>query len=91
MQWASDARGDFYHLLTSALGVFTLVVTIYLFLRSAQPRARLGAADAAKIRELLDRYGDRDSLGYFALRDDKSVIWSPSGKAGDLLPGGGRA
>src|ERR1700678_691502 len=82
VQWASDARSDLYHLLTSALGLFTLVVTIYLFLRSAQPRARLAPADRERIRELLDRHGDRDSLGYFALRDDKSVIWSPSGKAG---------
>jgi lysyl-tRNA synthetase class 2 len=82
VQWASDPRGDLYHLLTSALGAFTLVVTIYLFLRSARPRARLSAADAVKIRELLEKHGDRDSLGYFALRDDKSVIWSPSGKAG---------
>jgi lysyl-tRNA synthetase, class II len=80
--WASDGRGDLYHLLTSALGAFTLVVTIYLFLRSARPRASLAADDAAKIRGLLDRQGERDSLGYFALRDDKSVIWSPSGKAG---------
>lgn len=79
--WASDGRGDLYHLLTSALGLFTLVVTAYLFLRPAQPRARLAGADAAKIRELLARQGDRDSLGYFALRNDKSVIWSPSGKA----------
>jgi lysyl-tRNA synthetase class 2 len=82
VQWASDARGDLYHLLTSALGLFTLVLTIYLFLRSAQPRARLSSPDAARIRGLLDRYGDRDSLGYFALRNDKSVIWSPSGKSG---------
>jgi lysyl-tRNA synthetase class 2 len=82
VQWASDSHSDLYHILTSALGAFTLVVTIYVFLRSAQPRARLAAADAVKIRALLDRYGDRDSLGYFALRDDKSVIWSPSGKAG---------
>jgi lysyl-tRNA synthetase class 2 len=82
VQWTSDPRGDLYHILTSALGAFTLVATIYVFLRSAQPRARLAATDAVKIRALLDRYGDRDSLGYFALRDDKSVIWSPSGKAG---------
>jgi lysyl-tRNA synthetase class 2 len=80
--WAVDARADFYHLLTSALGAFTLVVTIYLFLRSARPRPRMATADETRIRELLDRYGDRDSLGYFALRRDKSVIWSPSGKAG---------
>jgi lysyl-tRNA synthetase class 2 len=82
VQWASDARGDLYHLLTSALGLFTLVVTLYLLLRSAQPKPRLGSADRERIRELLDRHGDRDSLGYFALRDDKSVIWSPTGKAG---------
>ncbi|MGA9832534.1 MAG: phosphatidylglycerol lysyltransferase domain-containing protein [Trebonia sp.] len=81
VQWASDPRGDLYHLLTSALGLFTLVVTVYLFLRPAQPRARLGAADATRIRELLARQGDRDSLGYFALRNDKNVIWSPSGKS----------
>jgi lysyl-tRNA synthetase, class II len=82
VQWASDARGDLYHLLTSGLGAFTLIVTVYLFFRSAHPRARLAAPDAVKIRELLEKHGDRDSLGYFALRDDKSVIWSPSGKAG---------
>jgi lysyl-tRNA synthetase class 2 len=81
VQWASDARGDLYHLLTSVLGLFTLVVTVYLFLRPAQPRGRLGAADATRIRELLARQGDRDSLGYFALRNDKNVIWSPSGKS----------
>jgi lysyl-tRNA synthetase, class II len=81
VQWASDERGDLYHLLTSALGLFTLVVTVYLFLRPAQPRARLGAADATRIRELLARQGDRDSLGYFALRNDKNVIWSPTGKS----------
>ena len=82
VQWANDGRGDLYHLLTSALGAFTLIVTIYLLLRSARPRARLAPADAVSIRTLLDKHGDRDSLGYFALRDDKSVIWSPTGKAG---------
>jgi lysyl-tRNA synthetase class 2 len=80
--WASDARGDLYHFLTSALGAFTVVVTIYLFLRSDRPSPGLAVADSTRIRELLDRYGDQDSLGYFALRDDKSVIWSPSGKSG---------
>src|SRR5208282_4124345 len=82
VQWASDARSDLYHVLTSALGLFTLLVTSYLLLRSAKPRARFGPADRQRIRELLDKYGDRDSLGYFALRDDKCVIWSPTGKAG---------
>jgi lysyl-tRNA synthetase, class II len=81
VQWVPEARGDLFNLLTSALGLFTLVVTVYLFLRPAEPRARLGRADAARVRELLSKHGDRDSLGYFALRDDKSVIWSATGKA----------
>ena len=81
VQWVPEARGDLFALLAGALGLFTLIVTAYLFLRPAEPRARLGAADAVRVRELLARHGDRDSLGYFALRDDKSVIWSPTGKA----------
>jgi lysyl-tRNA synthetase, class II len=79
--WAPEARGDLFNVLTSSLGIFTLLVAAYLFLRPAEPRARLGGADASRVRELLAKYGDRDSLGYFALRDDKSVIWSPTGKA----------
>ena len=79
--FVSDARADLYHAMTTALGVFTLVVTAYLFLRPAEPKARLAPADAGRIRQLLAKNGDRDSLGYFALRDDKSVIWSPTGKA----------
>ena len=81
VQWVPEARGDLFAIFTGALGLFTLVVTAYLFLRPAEPRARLSVADAARIRDLLDKHGDRDSLGYFALRDDKSVIWSPTGKA----------
>jgi lysyl-tRNA synthetase class 2 len=81
VRWLDDNRGDSYNLLTSALGVFTILTTLYLFLRPAQPRARLAGADAERIRVLLAKHGERDSLGYFALRDDKSVIWSPSGKS----------
>ena len=81
VQWAPESRGDLFNILTSALGIFTLLVAAYLFLRPAEPRARLGPADAERVRELLAKQGDRDSLGYFALRDDKSVIWSPTGKA----------
>ena len=68
-------------ILTGTLGLFTLIVAAYLFFRPAEPRARLAKADAARVRELLAKHGDRDSLGYFALRNDKSVIWSPTGKA----------
>jgi len=79
--WVPPARSGLFNVLAGLLGLFTVVVTVYLFLRPARPVARLSAPEGARVRDLLDRHGDRDSLGYFALRDDKSVIWSPTGKA----------
>jgi len=81
VQFVPESRGDLFDVLTTALGLFTLVVTAYLFLRPARRKARLGKQDAARIRDLLCRHGERDSLGYFALRDDKNVVWSPTGKS----------
>src|SRR5215471_12857012 len=38
VRFVPDARADLFNTLTSALGVFTLVVTAYLFLRPAKPK-----------------------------------------------------
>src|SRR5262252_757755 len=40
VRFVPDARGDLFNLLTSTLGVFTLLVTAYLFLRPARQAAR---------------------------------------------------
>src|SRR5262252_2965773 len=81
VQFVPEGRSDFFNILTSSLGVFTLLVTVYLFLRPAKQRARLTQEDDREIRDLLGKHGHRDSLGYFTLRNDKSVIWSATGKA----------
>jgi lysyl-tRNA synthetase class 2 len=81
ISFQQDIRGVFFLVLTRTLGVITVIMTTYLFLRPAEPQGRLGAKDADRVRGLLDRYGEADSLGYFALRNDKSVIWSPTGKS----------
>ncbi|WP_217235007.1 phosphatidylglycerol lysyltransferase domain-containing protein [Streptomyces sp. AC555_RSS877] len=64
-----------------ALGLLTAVTTIYLALRPEHPAARLTEEDEARLRVLLAKHGGRDSLGHFALRRDKAVVFSPSGKA----------
>ncbi|MBV7695958.1 phosphatidylglycerol lysyltransferase domain-containing protein [Streptomyces sp. TRM70350] len=64
-----------------ALGLLTAVTTIYLALRPEHPAARLTEDDEVRLRALLERHGGRDSLGHFALRRDKAVVFSPSGKA----------
>ena len=81
VQFVPEGRSDLFNVLTSALGLFTLLVSAYVFLRPARPHGRMGAQDASRIRDLLGKQGERDSLGYFALRSDKSVIWSPTGKS----------
>jgi lysyl-tRNA synthetase, class II len=62
-------------------GVAALVLGGYFLLRSSEPRPRLGEEEDAGIRALLARHGRADSLGYFALRRDKSVVFSGTGKA----------
>ncbi|MFJ6555278.1 phosphatidylglycerol lysyltransferase domain-containing protein [Streptomyces luteogriseus] len=64
-----------------ALGLLTAVTTIYLAFRPEHPAAQLTEDDEARLRALLDKHGRRDSLGHFALRRDKAVVFSPSGKA----------
>ena len=64
-----------------ALGLLTAVTTIYLAFRPEHPAARLTEDDERRLRDLLTRHGGRDSLGHFALRRDKGVVFSPSGKA----------
>ena len=81
VKFVPEGRSDFFNILTSSLGVFTVLVTVFVFLRPAKPKGRLTPQDEREIRELLHRHGHRDSLGYFTLRNDKSVIWSPSGKS----------
>lgn len=59
----------------------TFLLVLYACFRAPRGACLLGPDDEARLRELLDRHGERDSLGYFALRRDKAVMFSPSGKA----------
>jgi lysyl-tRNA synthetase class 2 len=81
VQIRSDRLNDILHSTLFGFALLTVVLVAYFALRPAEPVAVLSAEDEAKLRELLGKQGGRDSLGYFALRRDKSVIWSPTGKA----------
>ncbi len=63
------------------LGCMVAAGTLAVALRPAGGPHRLTPDEALRIRELLKAHGGLDSLGYFALRDDKSVLFSPTGKA----------
>ncbi|WP_434100643.1 phosphatidylglycerol lysyltransferase domain-containing protein [Streptomyces olivaceoviridis] len=64
--------------LFGALALLNAAATLF---RSQRLEAALHGDEEAGIRALLAAYGHRDSLGYFATRRDKAVVFSPSGKA----------
>ncbi|MFL3869987.1 phosphatidylglycerol lysyltransferase domain-containing protein [Streptomyces griseobrunneus] len=63
------------------LSTLLLIAVVYAAFRSRRAVDPLSPEDEAKLRALLDKHGERDSLGYFALRREKSAVWSPTGKA----------
>jgi lysyl-tRNA synthetase class 2 len=71
-------------LLNAILGLFgalaLIAATIVLF-QSQRADNALTGEDESAIRGLLELYGKNDSLGYFATRRDKSVVFANSGRA----------
>jgi lysyl-tRNA synthetase class 2 len=68
-------------LLLDVLGAVTILTSTYLLFKPPPETHTLSAADEARIRTLLRSYGDWDSLGYFATRRDKSIVWNTSDPA----------
>ncbi|MGV9317549.1 phosphatidylglycerol lysyltransferase domain-containing protein [Streptomyces sp. NPDC003660] len=65
----------------NVLSTALLLAALYAAFRSRRAVDPLTEDDEKRLRELLEKHGERDSLGYFALRREKSVLWSPTGKA----------
>lgn len=65
----------------NVLSTALVLAVFYAAFRSRRAVDPLTEDDEKRLRALLERHGERDSLGYFALRREKSVVWSPTGKA----------
>ncbi|MGX4692621.1 phosphatidylglycerol lysyltransferase domain-containing protein [Streptomyces sp. JNUCC 63] len=65
----------------NVLSTALVLAVLYAAFRSRRAVDPLTKDDEKRLRELLAAHGERDSLGYFALRREKSVVWSPTGKA----------
>lgn len=77
--------GQHPHVVVNALlglfGALALMVAAVVLFRSQQADNALTGEDESAIRGLLEVYGKNDSLGYFATRRDKSVVFSADGRA----------
>jgi lysyl-tRNA synthetase class 2 len=81
LQFSSSRMQDTVSLTTGTMGLLAVAIPLVLLLAPGRRRPGQSPEDQARLRQLLERYGAVDSLGYFALRPDKSVLWSPSGRA----------
>ncbi|GAB2928390.1 bifunctional lysylphosphatidylglycerol synthetase/lysine--tRNA ligase LysX [Rhodococcus aerolatus] len=59
------------------LSAAAVIAALVVFLRSARAKQFLSETDELGVRRLLVEHGERDSLGYFATRHDKSVLFAP--------------
>ncbi|MFC8130352.1 bifunctional lysylphosphatidylglycerol synthetase/lysine--tRNA ligase LysX [Streptomyces sp. NPDC057302] len=69
------------HFWLGLFGALALLNAAAALFRSQRMEAALHGDEEPRIRALLGTYGSQDSLGYFATRRDKAVVFSPSGKA----------
>ncbi|RSM36145.1 bifunctional lysylphosphatidylglycerol synthetase/lysine--tRNA ligase LysX [Amycolatopsis balhimycina DSM 5908] len=54
---------------------------LYMLFRGVRSRGLRTDSEELRLRQLLAQYGEDDSLGYFATRRDKSVVFAPNGRA----------
>ncbi|MGA8209801.1 MAG: phosphatidylglycerol lysyltransferase domain-containing protein [Nocardioidaceae bacterium] len=81
VHFVDPADGDRAAAALVVLGAAVLVVALLVGLAPAEGPHGLAEQERRDLTRLVDRWGGRDSLSYFALRDDRSVIFSGSGKA----------
>jgi len=77
----SNREQDVFHIAMLGLGILNIIAPLLTLLQSNPPKPQMSAEDEAGLRELLKDFGWRDSIGYFSLREDKSVVWSSTRKS----------
>ena len=71
----------FVNALLGLFGALALMAAAIVLFQSQRSENALTGEDESAIRGLLEVYGKNDSLGYFATRRDKSVVFAPNGRA----------
>ena len=79
--FVSNHEQSVFNIAMPSLGLLTIALPIFSLLQPSPPKPRMSPEDEVALRALLSEFGARDSIGYFSLREDKSVIWSNTKKA----------
>jgi lysyl-tRNA synthetase class 2 len=81
VRFTTDEAVDQTAVALVVLGAAVLVLAVFTAFRPAGGPHPLKAEEKQQLHGLLDKWGWLDSLGYFALREDRSVIFEPGGRA----------
>jgi lysyl-tRNA synthetase class 2 len=81
VRFVDTTDGDRAAVALVVLGAAVLFAAVLVALQPAGGPHPLTSEERQRLETLLQRWGGIDSLSYFALRDDRSVIFSPTGKA----------
>ncbi|HEX2284773.1 MAG TPA: bifunctional lysylphosphatidylglycerol synthetase/lysine--tRNA ligase LysX, partial [Mycobacterium sp.] len=71
----------FLNAMLGLFGALALMAAAIVLFQSQRAENALTGEDESAIRGLLELYGKNDSLGYFATRRDKAVVFAPNGRA----------
>ena len=81
---ATSFSGHPHVIINALLGLFgavALMIAAIVLFQSQHAENALTGEDESAIRGLLELWGKNDSLGYFATRRDKAVVFAPNGRA----------
>jgi lysyl-tRNA synthetase, class II len=81
VHYRDAAAADRAAVLLGVLGLGSLLTLLAVALKPGKASARPSSQDTERLRELVRRFGAQDSLGYFALREDRLCAFSPTGKS----------
>jgi lysyl-tRNA synthetase class 2 len=79
--WAGQSGHPWVAEVAGLLSGLVLIAAAVVFVRARRGKEFMTAQDELALRGLLARHGAQDSLGYFATRRDKSVVFEPSRRA----------
>ena len=82
VEFTSEAISNTFDITLLFFGIATLIIPLWFFFRQVEKIKTMDSDDLETIKKLIKHDEEQDSLGYFATRKDKSVVWSSNKKAG---------
>ena len=81
LTFRSERLSDSVAFFLGAMGIFTILVPLWLFFRRVKPINAMSEEERSILKKLYKHDELQDSVAYFATRYDKCVVWSKNKKA----------